>query len=79
MKMTQPMDETRKIKSRELASRPEVVRTLLEEDQLVAFKKRNRFPRRKLSIGLQVLLWLLRFYVVIMLVIVIWQVVKVLK
>ncbi len=77
--MTQPMDETRKIKSRELASKPELVRTLLEEDQLVAFKKRNRFPRRKLSPGLQILLWLLRIYVVVMLVIVIWQVVKVLK
>ncbi len=77
--MTQPTDETHKIKSRELAAKPELVRTLLEEDQLVAFKKRNRFPRRKLSFGLQILLWLLRIYVVVMLGIVIWQVVKVLK
>ena len=77
--MIQPMDETHKIKGRELAGRPELVRTLLEEDQLVAFKKRNRFPRRKISARLQILLWLLRIYVVVMLIIVFWQVVTALK
>lgn len=77
--MNQLLNDAHKLKDKELAAKPDLVRTLLEEDQLVAFKKRNRFPRRKLSVGLKVLLWLLRIYVIVMLVIVIWQIVLALK
>jgi hypothetical protein len=71
--------ETHKVKSRELSQRHDVVRSLLEEDQLVAFKQRTRFGRRKFSPGLKILLWALRMYVVVMLVIVIVQVVRTLR
>ena len=64
------------LKSTELSQRPDVVRSLLEEDQLVAFKQRTRFGRRKFSPALKVLLWALRIYVVVMLVIVIIQIVR---
>jgi hypothetical protein len=77
--VNQLLNDAHKLKDKELAAKPDLVRTLLEEDQLVAFKKRNRFPRRKLSVGLKVLLWLLRIYVIVMLVIVIWQIVLALK
>jgi len=49
---------------------PSVVLSLLETDQVVAAKRRTRFGRRDLSLGLRVLLWSLRVYVVAMLVIV---------
>ena len=49
---------------------PTVVLTLLEADQVVAAKQRTHFGRRKLSVGVRVLLWGLRIYVVAMLVIV---------
>ena len=62
--------ETHDVKSAELSQRHDVVRALLEEDQLVAFKQRTRFGRRKLSPGVKILLWALRIYVVFMLVIV---------
>lgn len=65
-----------RIKSRELLHRPDVVRALLEEDQLVAFKQRTRIGRRKMSPQLLVLLWLLRFYVVAMMLIVLLQVIR---
>ncbi len=71
--------ETHAVKSTELAQRHDVVRSLLEEDQLVAFKQRTRFGRRKFSPGLKVLLWALRIYVVVMLVIVIVQIVRTLR
>ena len=64
------------LKSTELSQRPDVVRSLLEEDQLVAFKQRTRFGRRKFSPALKVLLWALRIYVVVMLIIVIIQIVR---
>ena len=64
------------LKSTELSGRPDVVRSLLEEDQLVAFKQRTRFGRRKFSPALKVLLWALRIYVIVMLVIVIIQIVR---
>jgi hypothetical protein len=44
---------------------PEMVLELLEEDQLFA-AKRKPFGRRRLSRGLQALLWILRLYVVFM-------------
>ena len=71
--------DTQNVKSGELADRHDVVRSLLEEDQLVAFKQRTRFGRRKFSPGLKILLWALRVYVVVMLIIVILQVVRALR
>ena len=49
---------------------PHVVLSLLESDQIVAAKQKTRFGRRNLSLGVRVLLWGLRIYVVAMLVIV---------
>ena len=45
---------------------PHVVLSLLESDQLVAAKRRTHFGSRKLSFGVRVLLWSLRVYVVVM-------------
>ena len=67
------------VKSTELSRHQDVVRSLLEEDQLVAFKQRTRFGRRKFSQGLKVLLWALRIYVVVMLIIVVIQIVRTLR
>jgi hypothetical protein len=55
---------------------PRVVLSLLETDQVVAAKRQSRFGRRPLSPGIQMLLWGLRGYVVIMLVIVVIAVVR---
>jgi hypothetical protein len=49
---------------------PRVVLSLLEADQVVAAKRRTRFGQRELSFGTRGLLWSLRIYVVLMLVIV---------
>jgi hypothetical protein len=49
---------------------PQVVLSLLEADQIVAEKQRTRFGRRRLSFSVRLMLWGLRVYVVIMLVIV---------
>jgi hypothetical protein len=46
---------------------PRVVLSLLESDQVVAAKRRSHFGRRQLSLGMRLLLWSLRVYVVIML------------
>ncbi len=62
-----------------MATDPELARSLLEPDQLVAFKQRTHFGRRKLSNGLKILLWALRLYVVIMMIIVVIQVVQALR
>lgn len=53
-----------------------VVLSLLEADQVVAAKSRTHFGRKKLSFGARALLWGLRVYVVIMLVIVAISVVR---
>ncbi|MGA9631555.1 MAG: hypothetical protein WBQ63_09045 [Candidatus Acidiferrales bacterium] len=50
---------------------PGVVLSLLEADQVVAAKRQSRFGPRKLSLGVRILLWGLRIYVVVMLVLVI--------
>jgi hypothetical protein len=55
---------------------PRVVLSLLEADQMVAAKQQSRFGTRNLSSGLRVLLWGLRVYVIIMLVIVLISVVR---
>jgi hypothetical protein len=50
---------------------PRVILSLLEADQVVAAKQKTRFGRRDLSVGVRILLWGLRVYVVIMLVLVV--------
>ena len=55
---------------------PRVVLSLLETDQVVASKRQSRFGRRPLSLGIRILLWGLRSYVVIMLVIVLIAVIR---
>jgi hypothetical protein len=55
---------------------PRVVLSLLEADQVVAAKRQSRFGRRNLSIGVRALLWGLRVYVVVMLVLVLVSVVR---
>lgn len=49
---------------------PGVVLSLLEADQVVAAKRQSRFGPRKLSLGVRILLWGLRIYVVVMLLLV---------
>ena len=46
------------------------VLTLLEDDQLVAAKEKARLGRRGFSPGLKAILWALRVYVVLMLVLI---------
>jgi hypothetical protein len=50
---------------------PQVVLSLLEADQVVAAKQQTRFGRRPLSFRARLMLWGLRIYVVLMLVIVV--------
>ena len=45
---------------------PHAVLSVLESDQLVAAKRRTHFGPRKLSFGVRALLWSLRVYVVVM-------------
>lgn len=56
---------------------PRVVLELLEADQVVAAKRQTHFGQRRLSSGVRVLLWGLRGYVVVMLVIVLISVLRV--
>lgn len=68
-------DSDSKIAFSDIAAKPDlkdphVVLSLLETDQVVAAKQKTRFGRRNLSLGVRVLLWGLRIYVVAMLVIV---------
>ena len=55
---------------------PRVILSLLEADQVVAAKRQSRFGRRNLSIAVRALLWGLRIYVVVMLVLVLVSVVR---
>jgi hypothetical protein len=55
---------------------PQVVLSLLEADQVVAAKQRTRFGRRNMPVGVRMLLWGLRVYVVVMLVLVVISVVR---
>ena len=55
---------------------PSVVLSLLEADQVVAAKRGTRFGRRKLSPGVRALLWGLRVYVLVMLIIVLVSVLR---
>jgi hypothetical protein len=58
---------------------PRVVLSLLEADQVVAAKSRTHFGRCRLSMGVQVALWALRIYVVVMMVIVVVSVIHALQ
>jgi len=62
--------DQKKIPSPDLED-PRVVLSFLEADQLVVAKQRTHFGRRTLSLGVRVMLWGLRIYVVVMLVLVI--------
>ena len=55
---------------------PRAVLSMLEADQVVAAKRRTHFGRQHLSFGTRVLLWCLRVYVVVMMVIVLISVVR---
>lgn len=55
---------------------PNVILSLLEADQVVATKTRTRFGKRNLSVGARFLLWGLRVYVFVMLVIVLISVIR---
>jgi hypothetical protein len=55
---------------------PRVVLSLLEADQVVAAKRQTHFGPRKFSPGLKILLWGLRVYVVLMMVIVLLSVIQ---
>ena len=58
---------------------PRIVLSLLEADQVVAAKRQTHFGPRKFSFGVRVLLWSLRIYVVLMLVIVLISVFRALQ
>jgi hypothetical protein len=58
---------------------PRVVLSLLEADQVVAAKRDTRFGLRKFSTGVRLLLWGLRVYVILMLVIVLISVFRALQ
>jgi hypothetical protein len=58
---------------------PRIVLSLLEADQVVAAKQRTQFGRRNLSLSSRILLWGLRVYVVVMLVIVLISVIRALR
>jgi len=55
---------------------PRVALSLLEADQVVVAKQRMHFGKRKFSPGIRVMLWGLRIYVVIMLVLVLITVIR---
>jgi hypothetical protein len=55
---------------------PRVVLSLLEADQVVAAKEHMRFGPQKLSRGVRAMLWCLRIYVVVMLIIVLISVLR---
>jgi hypothetical protein len=58
---------------------PRLVLSLLEADQVVAAKAQSRFGRRPFSAGISALLWGLRIYVVLMMVIVVVSVIQALQ
>ena len=58
---------------------PRVVLSFLEADQVVAAKQRTHFGRRHLSLGVRLILWSLRIYVVLMLVLVVVSAIRTLR
>jgi hypothetical protein len=81
---TQKPDEHRKEvqvaaearKREDLQVHPDIVLTLLEPDQVVVAKQRTRFGPRLLTPKHKAILWGLRIYVVVMLVIVLISVIR---
>jgi hypothetical protein len=55
---------------------PRLVLSLLEADQVVAAKSQTHFGRHKLSPGVNLMLWGLRSYVVLMMIIVVISVIQ---
>jgi hypothetical protein len=75
--MRSPDSEALKAESEPLKPEErEVALSVLEADQLVAAKQRTRFGRRTLSRRERLLLWGLRVYVVVMLIIVLISVLR---
>ncbi|HUJ30567.1 MAG TPA: hypothetical protein VLY23_04760 [Candidatus Acidoferrum sp.] len=72
-----PLDAAAVNTSRPDLRDPRVVLSLLEADQVVAAKKQTHFGKRELSVGIRALLWGLRIYVVVMLIIVLISVLRV--
>jgi hypothetical protein len=58
---------------------PRIVLSLLEADQVVAAKRQTHFGPREFSFGVRLLLWGLRIYVILMLVIVLISVFRALQ
>jgi hypothetical protein len=58
---------------------PRLVLSLLEADQVVAAKRQTHFGQRKFSVGVRLLLWGLRIYVALMMVIVLLSVFRALQ
>ncbi len=77
--MNVPADSSGPLRPAALRQQPEVVRKVLEEDQFYEYKHRKHFGRRKLSPALTLLLWALRVYVVLMLILVLIQVIRALR
>ena len=73
---TNAVDRQRDLEPAEIAPEqltlqdPRAVLSLLEADQVVAAKRRTHFGRQTLSFGMRAVLWCLRLYVVVMLIIV---------
>jgi len=63
-------------KREDLQAHPEMVLTLLEPDQVVVAKQRAHFGPRRLTRRHEALLWGLRVYVVVMLIIVLVSVIR---
>jgi hypothetical protein len=60
----------------EIEQHPELAMELLEPDQVVVAKRRTHFGRRRLGRGEQMLLWMLRVYVVAMQILVVLTVIR---
>lgn len=73
------MEENSKLNGEAISlEHPEAALSVLEADQLVAAKQRTRFGRRTLSPSVNITLWALRTYVIVMLLIVLMSVLQVL-
>ena len=64
------------IDATDIEYRPDLVLSLLEADQLVNAKQHTKFGRAKLTLSVQFLLWGLRFYVIVMVFLVLLQILQ---
>ncbi len=60
----------------DIEHRPDLVLSVLEMDQLVNAKQHTKFGRMKLTRGIRILLWSLRIYVIMMVLIVMLQILQ---